>query len=138
MKAIRLRDAKCRNPAYDRRKSARRVLEGGEPIPHTLECKAGEEVDTPDAWKLCLGADPLLAPADDECRAAVLKVLNSPGRKAELENLKLMYDKRDQLGADDRKYVEAIFSKHAAEIQGKTPAQKTPAQAPPEALDSGK
>jgi hypothetical protein len=124
MKAKRLRDAECRNPEYDRQLNKERVADGLPPIPHTLTVKKGEvlEIEHPG---LCLGPNPALEPADDECRAAVMRLLENPQRKQELQNLKRMYELREQLTPERRKYVEQMFEKHASEIHGDTPIQVT-------------
>jgi hypothetical protein len=122
MKAKRLRDAECRNPEYDRQLNKERVRDGLPPIPDTLTVKKGEviEIEHPG---LCLGPAPMFEPADDECRQAVMKLLENPQRKKELANLKRMYELRSQLTPDRRKYVEQMFGKYTAEIHGETPAQ---------------
>jgi len=122
MKAKRLRDATCRNPEYDRRLNQQRKAEGLLPIPHTIAVKKGEIVEIQHPG-LCLGTNPAFEPADDECRAAVAKLLQSPLRKAELQNIKRSYELRKHLTPERRQYVEKLFATHAAEINGETPAQ---------------
>lgn len=127
MKARRLRPAKCRNPEYDRRLNQERVREGLEPIPHTLDCPKGQVVHDVSPI-MCLGTNPSFEPVDDEGRAAVVKALNSPGRQAELAHLRRLFEVKAQLTPERREYVEKLFAKHGAELNGETPAQ---AVAPP-------
>ncbi len=122
MKARRLRPAQCRNPEYDRRLNEQRVTEGLEPIPHTLDCPKGQVVHDVSPI-MCLGTNPAFEPVDDEGRAAVVKALNSPGRKAELKHLRRMFEVKSQLTPKRRKYVEDLFAKYGPELNGETPAQ---------------
>jgi len=124
MKAVRLREATCRNPEYDRRKNAQRVKDGLTSIPRTLKCPAGEIIDSPDGALLCLGSNPPLAPADEECRLAVLRLLNNPSRREQMIRLRLMYEKRSQLTKEGREYVEKVFEKHEDEINEDSPANQ--------------
>jgi hypothetical protein len=131
MKAVRLRHATCRNPEYDRRVNAQRKADGLPAIPHTLACRKGEVIEHPDAAQLCLGTDPALAPADDACRDAVVRLLNSPARKAELQRLKRMFEVRAQLSKEGRAYIEKLFGKYADELNGETPAQTATSKTKP-------
>ena len=124
MKAIRLRDATCVNPEYNRKVNRQRVNDGLPPLPPVLQCKKGDIVEGDDVHLLCLGKNPALEPYDEECRAAVVRLLNRPGRKADMDRLKRMYDLREQLTPEKKKHVEEMFEKHGPELRGETPAQK--------------
>lgn len=107
MKAVRLRPARMPNPEWTKRNRS---------VPRWIEQEAGSTVESSDAPLLCIGRDPALAPADEECRLAVMKLLQNPKRRRELERLQQMYQMRSQLSEGARKYVEKLFEKHEAEI----------------------
>lgn len=119
MQAIRIRPAKSVHPEFFG--SQNRPDKGR--VPKFLNHAVGEIVESADAPGMCLGADPLFAPHDDECRKAVAKLLASPQRVHDLARLKTMFANRSQLSVQAREYVEAIFGKHRAEIENETPAQ---------------
>ena len=121
MKAIRIRPAKTVHPEY----FVSQNRPDRESVPRFMHHDVGEVVELPDVASMCLGPDPYFAPYDDECRAAVEKLLNSPQRVGELNRLKTMYANRSQLSEGAKKYVEAIFGKHQAEIENSTPAQQS-------------
>jgi len=110
MKAIRLKPALCSNPEFSRQKNRQRAEQGLTPLPVFLKCEPGEIVESVDAPQLCVGPDPALAPYDKECRDAVQALLEKPNRAQDRERLRQMWAKRDQLTADARKYVEAIYA----------------------------
>ena len=91
MKAIRIVDAEGPNPAYNKKAATEAKLKGkAYEVPKTVTHKAGDTVDDPDCWILCVVPVPLCKPSDDECKAKVEKYLSHPARKAQIAKLKKM------------------------------------------------
>lgn len=114
-----------RNPEYNRRVNLDRVKQGLPQIPHMIEAKSGDIVDHPDCWRLCMGPEPLAAPADAECANRVLQELNSPARKVELEKIRTMHAMRKDLTTQEsRDYVDGLYGTYADEINGHSPVRE--------------
>lgn len=91
MKAIRIVDAVGPNPAYDKAAAKAAKAKGEKyPISADVTYKAGEVVEDPHCWILCVLATPVCRPEDDDCKAKVDAYLKHPSRKSEMEKLKRM------------------------------------------------
>ena len=91
MKAIRIVDALGPNPAFDKAAAKAAKAKGEKyPISPDVTYRAGEVIEDPDCWILCVLATPVCRPEDDECKEKVNAYLNHPSRKSELAKLKRM------------------------------------------------
>jgi len=137
MKAKRLVDGKIVNPffSYDKRKEARAK---GQPydVKPFLTVPAGEVVDDPDCWKLCVGENAVMVPVDDECKQAVLNAMNDTKRVAFLRNLQRQNhpDVRKQMGRSQVEWLDTMleaYGKEVAALDGKpTETKKAPVTKP--------
>lgn len=119
MKARRLVPGQIVNPFYshDARRAAR---DRGEPYDVTpfLTLPKDEIVDDSDCWKLCIGDNAVMAPADDECRQAVLAAMGSEKRKKFLQNLKRqnMPEIRRQMSKAQAEWLDVMIESYGSEI----------------------
>ncbi len=117
MKAVRIKDAEIVNPLYsaaDHRDARRRGL--SYPTQPFLTQPAGQPVEDRDCWIQCvLGT---MAPADDECRAAVEKHLGSERRKQLIAKIRALRaaDGVNRLPEPDRKWLEYMEKAYATEL----------------------
>lgn len=83
-----------------------------------LTLPAGEIVDDPDCWRLCLDTDAPLVPYDDECRQAVLAAMNSKTRKAFLDNLRRQNhpEVRKQMSKGQIEWLDEMLQVYGAEV----------------------
>jgi hypothetical protein len=119
MKAKRLVDGKIVNPffSYEKRKEARAK---GQPydVQKFLICPAGEVVDDPDCWTLCIGDDAVMVPVDEECRQAVLNAMTEPKRVAFLRNLQRQNtpEMRKQMGKGQLEWLDEMLKSYGGEV----------------------
>lgn len=114
MKAIRLVDAVGPNPAYDKAE-AKAAKQRGEnyDMPADITHKAGDIVDDPDCWILCVLPKPLCKPEDDQCKKKVHDYLSHPSRKTQLAKLKQMASPAvfQKLPKSMQSYVKTVAAK---------------------------
>lgn len=120
MKAKRLVPGEMVNPHFSN-EAKRAHKERGEvyDVVPFLTLPAGEIVDDLDCWKLCLGEKPVMAPADDECRAKVLEAMGSTKRLAFLRNLARQNqpEVRKQMGKSQLEWLDSMIETYGAEIE---------------------
>lgn len=137
MKAKRLVPGQIVNPHFSHSKR-REAIEQGQPydVVPFLNLPAGEIVDDPDCWKLCIGDETVMAPADEECRQAVLNALGSPRRKTFIDNLRRQNhpEVRKQMSKGQLEWLDSMlesFGKEVAELEsGPAPARAAKAPSP--------
>lgn len=119
MKAKRLVDGQIVNPFFSHEKR-REAKASGQPydVSPFLVLKAGEVVEDPDVWKLCLGANPVMAPVDDECKSAVLAAMSDPKRQQFLRQLKRMdaADVRKQMNKSQLEWIDEMMKAYGSEV----------------------
>lgn len=124
MKAKRLFPAEMRNQyfSFERRREA---LAAGQPydVQPFLILPAGEVVDDPDCWKLCIGDDAVMVPVDDECRAAVLAAMSAPKRLAFLRNIQLQNkpEIRKQATRGHLEWIDEMMAAYGKEVEALDP-----------------
>lgn len=131
MKATRLKPGQMVNPYYSAEvKRAAKSRGEAYDIPAFLNLPVGETVDDPDCWKLCVGEDPVMKPADDECREKVLSVMSEPKRIAFLRNLQRQNQSevRKQMPKGQIEWLDSMLETYGAEID-KLDAKPAPAPA---------
>ena len=119
MKATRLKVGEIVNPFYNVTAKAEAKARGQVyDVPPFLTLPIGELVEDPDCWKLCLGTDPVLKPADDECREKVLAAMGSEQRAKFLQNLKRQNhpDVRKQMGKTQLEWLDSMLETYGKEI----------------------
>ena len=134
MKAKRLAPGQMVNPFFsnDAKRAAKDRGETYDVVPF-LTLPAGEIVDDPECWKLCIGDRPVMTPADDECRQKVLDAMGSDKRQAFLRNLARQNqpEVRKQMGKSQLEWLDSMLETYGSEVaalDGKpAPAKKTPA-----------
>ncbi len=111
MKAKLLNNEEMVNPVYletpaNERRGVAQVI----PIP------AGEVIDSPDAWMLCVVGKAV--PADDECKARYDKYLGDPRRKQLLEQVKRLRAANGVKALDKKtlKWLEYMEATYATEL----------------------
>lgn len=137
MKAKRLVPGQIVNPFYSNQAKADARAAG---LPYDvapfLTLPAGEIVDDPDCWKLCLGESPVMKPHDDECKDKVLEVMGSEKRTAFLRRLKSMShpDVKKQMGKSQVEWLESMLEIYGGEVDAldakKPEPKKPPAPSP--------
>lgn len=136
MKAKRLVPGEIGNPHYseaDKRAAKRNgVPYDTKPF---LTLPVGEIVDDPDCWRLCVGSDPVMVPADDECKQAVLAKMNDAERKATLAKvIRLNHpDVRKQQTKEQLAWVDMMLEIYAQEIDELQGSTKKPNSTKPQA-----
>jgi len=132
MKAKRLKPGSIVNPYYsgDAKRAAKERGEVYDVTPF-LTLPVGEVVDDPDCWKLCLGADPVMKPEDDECRDKVLAAMGSEQRLKLLHNLKRQDrpDVRKQMGKSQLEWLDSMLETYGKEVEA-LDAKPAPARKP--------
>lgn len=131
MKAKRLVDGEIVNPFFSHEKR-REARANGQPydVKPFLICPAGEIVDDADGWKLCVGDNAVMVPADDECRAAVLNAMTSTKRNAFLRNLQRQNQPeiRKQMGKAQLEWIDEMMKTYGGEVAA-LDAKPAPAEA---------
>jgi len=137
MKAVRLVQGEIVNPLFSQAEKSEVIAAGGKyDVPQFLKLPKGEIIDDPECWRLCVGKGAPLAPADDECKERVLKVMSAADRKDMLGNLiRLNHpDVRKQQSKNQLEWLDMmveIYSDEMDELQNPKPALKpTPAPKP--------
>lgn len=119
MKATRIKVGQIVNPFFSH-DARRRAAENGVPydVKPFLDLPIGELVEEPDCWKLCIGDDPALKPADDECREKVLAVMGSEKRSKFLQNLKRQNqaEVRKQMGKSQLEWLDSMLETYSREV----------------------
>lgn len=146
MKAKRLVPGQIVNPFFsnDAKRTAKERGEVYDVVPF-LTLPAGEIVDDPDCWKLCLGDKAVMTPADDECRDKVLAAMGSEKRQAFLRNLARQNkpEVRKQMGKSQLEWLDLMMDTYGSEVENldapaasPTPSPAAPAPAPVVAEES--
>lgn len=120
MKAKRVVSGQMVNPFFsnDERRKAKERDEVYDVVPF-LTLPAGEIVDDPDCWKLCLGDRAVMTPADDECRDKVLAAMGSEKRLAFLRNLARQNqpEVRKQMGKSQLEWLDSMMETYSSEVE---------------------
>lgn len=111
MKCVLMVECETTNPLYLSLPKAER--KGITPI---VKLPAGEVIDHPDAWRLCVIGK--ASPHDDECRERVLRHMGNPARVALLAKIRAMMaaDGVQNLDAKTKKWLEHMKSAYASEL----------------------
>jgi hypothetical protein len=136
MKAKRVKPGQIVNPYYSAEARRETIARGKVyDVKPFLDLPIGEEVDDADCWKLCLGNDAPLQPADDECSAKVLDAMGSEKRLAFLRNLKRQDhpDVRRQMGKSQIEWLDSMLDTYGGEIAAldSKPVAKSKPAVPP-------
>jgi hypothetical protein len=119
VKATRIKVGQIVNPffSHDARRLAQQQGVAYDVKPF-LDLPIGELVEDPDCWKLCIGDDPALKPADDECREKVLAVMGSEKRSKFLQNLKRQNqaEVRKQMGKSQLEWLDSMLETYGREV----------------------
>lgn len=96
------RQAKARNETYE--------------TAEFIECPIGQELDDPDAWRLCVLGKAY--PVDDECRKKVLSYMSDERRQQTVADIKLLREAAtsNQLSKKDRRLLEMMEKAYAVEL----------------------
>lgn len=116
MQAVLLTDQETVNPIY----LASKDRSGIKPI---LVIPAGEVIEDPDCWRLCvIGA---ASPHDDECRARALKFTGNPARIALLGKIRALIAAEgvQQLDAKTKKWLDQMKMSYASELGLSVPVE---------------
>ena len=81
-----------------------------------IDLPIGQEVDSPDAWKLCVLGKAL--PGDDECSKKTLAYLTSEKRQAIVGDIKLLREamKQNALGEKDKRMLAMMERAYAVDL----------------------
>jgi hypothetical protein len=140
MKAIRLVEGEIVNPLFSNADKAAAIARGEKyEVRQFLKLPKGEIVDDPECWRLCVGKGAPLAPADDECKERVLKVMSAADRKDFLQTLVRLNhpDVRKQQSKNQLEWLDMmveIYSDEMDELQNPKPAKAAPSTSPKPAL----
>jgi hypothetical protein len=130
MKAVRLVEGDIVNPIFSHADKAEASRRGEKyDVKQFLKLPKGELIDDPECWRLCVGKGAPLAPADDECKERVLRVMSASDRKDMLQTLiRLNHpDVRKQQSKGQLDWLdmmEEIYSDEMDELQTPTPQAK--------------
>lgn len=118
MKAIRTVDGLAVNPVFSSAERRRARVEGTPyDVPEFITMPAGQEIDCPDCWRLCVKG--LAVPNDDECRAKFFEVVGDPGRKAITEQIFLLRtaSKTTKLSAAEQRHLDHLEKAYAVDLK---------------------
>jgi hypothetical protein len=117
MKAVRSVVGMAVNPLFSKEaqrqaKAKGQKYETGE----FIECPIGQELDDPDAWRLCVLGKAY--PADEECSKKVLEYMSDERRQQTVNDIKLLREaaKSNQLSKKDRRMLEMMEKAYAVEL----------------------
>lgn len=120
MKAKRLVEGEIVNPFFSHEKR-REAISKGQPydVKPFLKLPAGEIVDDPNCWRLCVGDNAVMVPVDDECRQAVLNAMQEPKRLAFLRNLARQNtpEIRRQMGKAQLEWIDEMMKSYGGEVE---------------------
>ena len=131
MKAKRLVEGQIVNQffSHEKRREARSKGQRYD-VKQFLTFPAGDIVDDPDCWKLCIGDNAVMVPFDDECRQTVLKAMSEPKRMAFLRNIKRQNtpELRKQMSKGHLEWLEDMLESYGIEAENldAKPAQTGP------------
>jgi hypothetical protein len=131
MKAKTLAESQMVNPEYSSAEhEAARMRGDVYAVAQFLTIPAGELVDDPECWRLCVGSSPHMTPADDECKAKVLAVMEDPQRVAFLQKIKRLGQPtvRKQLKKKGLEWLKAMEEAYKDELAAMEPADVKPKQ----------
>jgi hypothetical protein len=140
MKAKRLVEGEIVNPLFSNADKAAAIARGEKyEVRQFLKLPKGEIVDDPECWRLCVGKGAPLAPADDECKERVLKIMSAADRKDFLQTLVRLNhpDVRKQQSKNQLEWLDMmveIYSDEMDELQNPKPAKAVPSASPKPAL----
>jgi hypothetical protein len=117
MKAVRSVPGTAVNPLFSK-EAERQAKARGEKYETAefLECPIGQEIEDPDAWRLCVLGKAY--PADEECTKKVLAYMSDAQRQQTVADIKLLREaaKSNQLGEKDRRLLEMMEKAYAVEL----------------------
>jgi hypothetical protein len=117
MKCIRTVPGRAINPLFSRDEK-NRVEAAGDMYDSLefLDLPAGQVVDNPDAWKLCVLGKAL--PEDEACRKKVMAYLTAPKREAIVADIKLLREasKTNSLGEKDKRMLAMMERAYAVDL----------------------
>jgi hypothetical protein len=117
MRCIRTVPGRAINPLFSRDEKNRVEAAGGVyDSTEFIDLPIGQEVDSPDAWKLCVLGKAL--PGDDECSKKTLAYLTSEKRQAIVGDIKLLREamKQNALGEKDKRMLAMMERAYAVDL----------------------
>lgn len=117
MKCVRTVPGRAVNPLFSREEKNRVEAAGGVyDSTEFIDLPIGQEVESPDAWKLCVLGKAL--PADDECSKKTLAYLTSETRQAIVGDIKLLREamKQNALGEKDKRMLAMMEKAYAVDL----------------------
>lgn len=118
MRAIRTKEGKARNPVFSVSEK-RRLTTSGQPydVPEFITLPVGQEIDCPDAWRLCVKG--VAVAADDECRKKFFDYVGEPGRKAIVEQIFLLRtaSATTRLSETEQRHLNALEKAYAVDLK---------------------
>lgn len=132
MKAKRLVEGEIVNPSFSQADKADAQRRGEKyDVKPFLKLPKGEIIDDPECWRLCVGKGAPLAPADDECKERVLKIMSAEDRKDFLQTLVRLNhpEVRKQQSKSQLEWLDMmveIYSDEMDELENPKPAKPSP------------
>lgn len=117
-------ECKSPNPAFDPAK-ALAAAKGGPAYsePPDIVRQPGEEIEHPDAWRLCvsghLNVPPVAVPVDDQARAAYGAALKR--RKQAIADLDLLLKNKKPANDQERAWLDSLRDAYFPELQALDP-----------------